>query len=236
MCSTTVLYITDEMHSYCALQDHFLKDDIKVNLLQQQSQLLPELEEKQPSLILLDCPEQGIRDLTLCQEIRKLYAGPLALLVNQSNVQFSILALDLGADVSLSLPDGIPLLAANIKALLRRFSHFTSSLFLTFGNLLIDARKRDAFLSGRQVNLSTIEFQLLWFLTQKSGTVVSRKEIHHELYDSNYNGYDRNIDLYISRIRQKIGDDSATPQYVKTVRGIGYQLVSTKDPVSIVTS
>lgn len=236
MCNTTVLYITDEVVSYCVLKDLFLKDDIELNLLQRQSELLLGLEKQPPSFILLDCPEQGIRELTLCQEIRTLYAGPLALLVHQSNVQFSILALDLGADVALLLPDGIPLLAANIKALLRRFTHFSSAPHLTFGNLLIDAGKRDAFLSGIPVNLSTIEFQLLWFMAQNLGVAVSREEIHHELYDANYNGYDRNIDLYISRIRQKIGDDPATPKYVKTVRGIGYQFVSTDGYVSTMTS
>lgn len=235
MCNPTVLYITDEMSSFCTLQDHFLKDAIKVSWLEHHSELQLELEKQPPSLILIDCPAQGLSELTLCQKIRTLYVGPLALLVHQSNVQFNILALDLGADVSLSLPDGLPLLAANIKAMLRRFAHCSPPPFLTFGNLFIDARKRDAFLSGKQVNLSSIEFQLLWFMAQNSGSAVSRDEIHNELYDANYNGYDRNIDLYVSRIRQKIGDHAAKSQYVKTVRGIGYQFISIDDSLSTMT-
>ncbi|MCF6180322.1 MAG: helix-turn-helix domain-containing protein, partial [Geopsychrobacter sp.] len=70
-----------------------------------------------------------------------------------------------------------------------------------------------------------IEFQLFWSLAQKAGCVVSRDDIHLDLYNAAYNGYDRNIDLYISRIRQKIGDDPSLPRYLKTVRGVGYMFV-----------
>jgi hypothetical protein len=132
-------------------------------------------------------------------------------------------------DSSLSLHSeasaGAPLVAANIKALLRRFAPAGPSSVLTFGELIVNANRRDVFVAGRAVRLSTIEFQLFWCLCRKPGLVVTRDEISLEIYHAAYNGYDRNIDLYVSRIRQKIGDDPTLPRYLKTVRGVGYQFV-----------
>ena len=114
---------------------------------------------------------------------------------------------------------------ANVKALLRRFAPAKPPSAVTFGKLIVDANRRDVFVAGRAVQLSTIEFQLVWYLAQSPGCVVTRDEISLELYHTAYNGYDRNIDLYVSRIRQKIGDDPTAPRYLKTVRGVGYQFV-----------
>jgi DNA-binding response OmpR family regulator len=77
-------------------------------------------------------------------------------------------------------------------------------LQLTFGRLTVNANRRDAFIAGRAAQLSTIEFQLIWSLAQKPGCVVTRDEIYRELYNADYKGYGRKIDLYISRIRQTI--------------------------------
>ena len=89
----------------------------------------------------------------------------------------------------------------------------------------VDANQREVFVAGQAAQLSTFEFQLIWYLAQHSGCVVARDEIYRELRNSTYNGYDRSIDVYVSRIRQKIGDDSTSPKFLKTVRGVGYQFV-----------
>ncbi len=120
---------------------------------------------------------------------------------------------------------GAPLLAAKAGRLLRRFGPPSPEAVLTFGNLTVDANRRDAFVASQAAQLSTIEFQLIWYLAQKPGCVVTRDEIYQELHSAAYNGYDRRIDVYMSRIRQKIGDDPASPSYLKTVRGVGYQLM-----------
>ena len=141
------------------------------------------------------------------------------------NERFHLLALDLGADASLPVSAGVPLVAANAKALLRRFAPARTPSVMTFGRLSIDANRRDVFVEGQAVEMSTIEFQLFWYLAQKPGCVVTRDEIYRELHSSVYNGYDRGIDVYVSRIRQKIGDTPSSPRYLKTVRGKGYQFV-----------
>jgi DNA-binding response OmpR family regulator len=150
----------------------------------------------------------------------------------QNDAEYHTLALGLGADASLSAEHGTSLIAANVQAMLRRCEALHPAKKLTFGQLTIDSSKREAFIAGEAVSLSTIEFQLIWLLARRQGSVVSREEIHLELYKKAYNGYDRSIDLYISRIRQKIGDDPNSSRYVKTVRGVGYQFIPTQTPVS----
>jgi DNA-binding response OmpR family regulator len=108
--------------------------------------------------------------------------------------------------------------------LLRRFASTTPRI-LTFGRLTIDSNQRDAYVAGQAANLSSQEFQVIWYLASNPGGVVSRDEIYRDLRNSAYNGYDRSIDVYVSRIRQKIGDLPSSSSYLKTVRGVGYQFV-----------
>jgi DNA-binding response OmpR family regulator len=178
-----------------------------------------------PHLIILACAGTGVDGLRTCQEIRNHFEGLLVLVSEKGEERFHLLALELGADASLPVSAGAPLLAANVKALLRRFGPPSPEAVLTFGNLTVDANRRDAFVASQAAQLSTIEFQLIWYLAQKPGCVVTRDEIYQELHSAAYNGYDRRIDVYMSRIRQKIGDDPASPSYLKTVRGVGYQLM-----------
>lgn len=225
MSITTVLYITIQEGSHSELQEQLAKDDILVRHVTKSAELAPSLEANLPTLIVINCMEQSTHELALCQKARDLYAGPLVILSKQDNEQFSLLALSLGADIALPASNSIALTAANIRSLLRRFKTERVQRVLQFGDLTVDAQMRDVFVTDQQAHLSTIEFEVIWYLARKSGCVVTRDEIHQELYNVAYNGYDRNIDLYVSRIRQKIGDDPVVPRYLKTVRGAGYQFV-----------
>lgn len=229
MCRATVLYVSSSTSLYSGLKECLQEDNIEAKHCYTVPELIHEHIESSPDLVLIECADQGINELALCGDICEMYTGPLVLIADQDNVKFKIMALKLGVDISLSKSDGAQLVAANIQALLRRLRLSFHQSLLDFGNLIIDARRRDAFLAGERINLSTIEFEVLWVVARKSGFVVSRDEIHHELYGATYNGYDRNIDLYISRIRKKIGDDPCSPVFLKTVRGIGYQFILSRD-------
>ena len=220
----TVLFISKNEKIYTDLKQLLTGNDIDIDYFDPSEQTCIEQIKVQPDLILLDCREEGFQELTMCQKIRNLYGGLLVLLSRQEKEQFILMALKLGADITLSAQNNALVLAATIRSLLHRFGSF-SSFSLQFGALTIDAKQRDAFLCGEHVNLSTIEFELLWLLSLKAGQVISREIIHRDLYDTSYNGYDRSIDLYVSRVRQKIGDDPVSPKYLKTVRGTGYQFI-----------
>jgi DNA-binding response OmpR family regulator len=136
-----------------------------------------------------------------------------------------LLAFETGADDYIARPFHPPILAARINALLGRAkSHPKRPLMDTvaIGDLVVDSFKREAYLNGGPLRLTTIQFDLLWHLVTHMGTVVSRDELSQVLYHSEYNGIDRSIDIYISKIRQKLGDDASEPVYLKTVRGVGY--------------
>ena len=224
----TIHFIADKTSFYDQLQDIFTKKDIQVTRATRSEQMANTSKGKQPHLFILDCPHQDIEDLTLCQEIRNCYSGLLVVISKTVNEQFQTLTLNIGADASINSQDGLSLITANIQALLRRFIVIKNSPQLLFEGLTIDKNKRDAFINEKAAKLSSIEFQLIWSLAQKPGCVISRDEIHQNIYNASYNGYDRSIDLYVSRIRQKLGDDPICPHYLKTVRGIGYQFVGTE--------
>lgn len=225
MANATILYLGQRNNYFEEVQKILSAQEIDIKQIESLQSATGYLTKSPPHLLLALTPDKGVTGLTLCQEIRQIYTGLLILVSNHKEVDFHSLALGLGADASIRYDHGAQLLAANVQAMLRRCETLHPVQKLRFGNLIIDSNKRDVFVSGESVALSTIEFQLIWALAQHQGSVVTREEIHQELYQSTYNGYDRSIDLYISRIRQKIGDLPGAPKYLKTVRGIGYQFI-----------
>ena len=219
---------TDRIELFQELQDYLQGKGIGVSQINKKDQQLQQALPTEPDLVVLDCSDQDVGGLALCRTIRNSYRVPLVLICRPEQEQFTILALELGADFSLSATGSTPIIAENIRAMLSRLNSSPISA-LQYGELKIDANKREAFIAGCSVHLSTIEFQLLWLLCTKAGQVVSRETIHRKLYRSPYNGYDRSIDLYISRIRQKIGETKTSQVYLKTVRGLGYQFVGSED-------
>ena len=213
---------------YSGLRSLLANDGIQVRQSEHWQDALSPFDTEEPGLphlIILNCPGSGVDALVMCQEIRSRYSGLLVLVSENEDKRFHVLALDLGADACLPITTGAPLVAANLKAMLRRFASTTPPSVLNFGKLTVDANQREVFVAGQAAQLSTFEFQLIWYLAQHSGCVVARDEIYRELRHSTYNGYDRSIDVYVSRIRQKIGDDSTSPKFLKTVRGVGYQFI-----------
>lgn len=208
-------------------------EGVGVSNCERWQQAQPIIGEQCPQLVLLDSPGAGINGLSLCREIRSRYQGLLMLLA-EDDEQLHTLALGMGVDASFAETTGPALVAAQVKALLRRFVPHAPPTIQIFDNLTIDSNKRDVFVGERAAQLSTIEFNLLWTLVRHAGSVVSRDEIHRELYNSPYNGYDRGIDIYVSRIRSKIGDDPIVPTYLKTVRGAGYQFMGVCEAASVV--
>ena len=101
----------------------------------------------------------------------------------------------------------------------------SSSSRLTFGNLVVDSSMREAWLEGESIDLTSAEFDLLWLLSSNAGRVLTREEIFNQLRGIEYDGQDRSIDVRVSRIRPKVGDDPMNPKRIKTVRSKGYLFV-----------
>ena len=179
-----------------------------------------------PDLVLIDLIAPSMESVGVCRHIRQSYSGPVLVFAEETGEMLQVLGLEMGADDFLVKPLSPPLLLAKIRALLRRNrANPTDEKTIQLGELKIDATRREVHCCGKDVLLTAREFDLLWCLAEKARTIISRDEIHKALYRSEYNGFDRSIDMYISRIRQKIGDDPQNPRYLKTVRGSGYLLV-----------
>ncbi|MCZ6633028.1 MAG: response regulator transcription factor [bacterium] len=182
-----------------------------------------------PDLVVLDIMLPGLNGYTVCQEVRPTYAGPILFLTARDEELDEILGLEMGGDDYMTKPVQPQLLLARIRALLRRASvghQQTDANRVVLGDLTVDARRREVHLADQQIELTTFEFDLLWYLCGRVGEVVSRQDIYQALFHYDYDGLDRSVDVYISRIRQKLGGDDASFS-IKTVRGVGYLLAAT---------
>ncbi|KZZ09643.1 DNA-binding response regulator, partial [Oleiphilus sp. HI0078] len=150
-----------------------------------------------------------------------------------------VLGLEMGADDYMSKPVRPRVLLARIRALLRRINEHVDqssdagaesgqaadATRLVFNNLVVDSSMREAWLDDESIDLTSAEFDLLWLLSSNAGNVLSREEIFTNLRGIEYDGQDRSIDVRVSRIRPKIGDDPVHPRRIKTVRSKGYLFV-----------
>lgn len=181
--------------------------------------------DSQPDLVILDLMLPGEDGLSICRRVRGQYAGPILMLTARSDELDQVQGLDQGADDYVCKPVRPRLLLARINALLRRSEAPERQQALAFGPLHIDQRLREARLGGQLVELTGAEFDLLWLLASNAGRVLSREEIFTSLRGVGYDGQDRSIDVRISKIRPKIGDDPINPRLIKTLRSKGYLFV-----------
>jgi two-component system response regulator RstA len=185
------------------------------------------IQQQQPDLVILDIMLPGMDGFQICRQVRPAYHGPILILTARDDDLDQILGLELGADDYVTKPVKPRVLLARIRALLRRsqaVAPAAPSQRITLGRLVVDASRREVTQDHHPVPLSTVEFDVLWYLVGHVGQVVSRQDLYHAIYNYDYDGLDRTIDVYISRLRQKLGDDPAAPHYIKTVRGVGYLL------------
>lgn len=185
--------------------------------------------EENPDLVILDLMLPGQDGLSVCREIRREYQGPVLILTAREEDMDEVAGLELGADDYVKKPVVPRVLLARIRALLRRTGPSPTPAkelsCLTFGSLRIDPAARSVVLKNTPIELSTLEFSLLSILAGQAGEVLSRETLLAELRGVAYDGMDRSVDMYISRLRKKLGDDGAKPCRIKTVWGEGYLFV-----------
>ena len=163
----------------------------------------------------------------MCRRVRPDYAGPILMLTARTDDMDQVLGLEMGADDYVPKPVQPRVLLARMRALLRRaeVADQSGDSRLSFGNLEVDSATREAWLEGERIDLTSAEFDLLWLLASNAGRVLTREEIFNNLRGIKYDGQDRSIDVRVSRIRPKIGDDPNHPHRIKTVRSKGYLFV-----------
>ncbi|WP_444676738.1 winged helix-turn-helix domain-containing protein [Halomonas sp. E19] len=222
-----VLIIEDDVRLAELTRDYLEGNGFKVTVESEGSRGVEKILALQPDLVILDLMLPGEDGLSICRRARPEYAGPILMLTARTDDMDQVLGLEMGADDYVPKPVQPRVLLARMRALLRRADNTeqTGDARLSFGNLEVDSATREAWLEGERIDLTSAEFDLLWLLASNAGRVLTREEIFSDLRGIKYDGQDRSIDVRVSRIRPKIGDDPNHPHRIKTVRSKGYLFV-----------
>lgn len=187
------------------------------------------LRRHQPEIVVLDIMLPEMNGLEVCKRIRQDSLVPIIMLTARGEPMDRILGLELGADDYLAKPFEPRELVARIQAVLRRFNAPITIDKRTFGRLTIDPKKRIAAIDHASIGLTTNEFTALWLLARHPGRVMDRDRILQELRGIDSDAFNRSVDITMSRLRQKLGDDPKAPTYIKTVWGAGYVFIGGDD-------
>lgn len=179
--------------------------------------------------VLLDVMMPGIDGLEVCKRIRARHNVPIVMLTAKGDETDRVVGLELGADDYLPKPFNPRELLARLRAVLRRASPQAVAERVRVGNITIDVPAREVRVDERRVELTGVEFDILVALVRRSGRVVARDALLSEAGRGDVVVSDRTVDVHISHLRQKLGDDSKDPHLIKTVRGVGYVLAKDAD-------
>ena len=178
-----------------------------------------------PDLVVLDVMLPEMNGFEVCREIRSFSQVPVVMLTARGDLMDKVAGLELGADDYLPKPFEPRELVARIQSVLRRTANRETSGKRIFGRLAVDPEKRKALVDGRDAELSTNEFKALWLLVENAGTVMDRDAILQSLRGMDADAFNRSVDITMSRLRQKLGDDPKSPRRIKTIWGKGYLFV-----------
>lgn len=219
-----IMVVEDDASLSAWIADYLTTHDYMVTVASRGDEALELIKADDPDLVLLDVMLPGLDGLNVCRMAREFYKKPILMLTALGSESDEVLGLDTGADDYLSKPVRPKVLLARINALLRRDAPDSEQSSIGIGGLFIDPVSRTLTLNEEPVAVSSHEFDLLTLLARSAGTPVSRDTLVTEMRGIEYNGLDRSIDISISRLRKKLGDDASAPARIKTVRGKGYLL------------
>ncbi|QJD57866.1 response regulator [Pseudomonas sp. gcc21] len=227
-----ILIVEDDLKLASLIADFLSAQGLQAAIESDGGKAVERVLKQTPDLVVLDLMLPGEDGLSICRRLREAgYARPILMLTARSDDKDHIQGLELGADDYVNKPVRPQVLLARIRALLRRRGEVEQQpeqppSRLQFDSLIIDSTRREAWLNSELIDLTGAEFDLLWLLASNAGRVLSREETFVALRGIGYDGQDRSIDVRISKIRPKIGDDPEQPRIIKTVRSKGYLFVA----------
>lgn len=188
------------------------------------------IKEDEPDLVLLDINLPGKDGFDVCREVRAFYQHPILMMTARLEETDEVLGLELGANDYVTKPVRPRALLARIKGLLKRDVSESETLEpsaqkISYGQFTIDAASRTTWLNNEVINISSNEFDVLWYLVTHAGEIVSREQLLQDIRGIEYDGFDRSMDVLVSRVRRKLGS-AKYPDRIKTVWGKGYLFVT----------
>jgi two-component system, OmpR family, response regulator RegX3 len=221
----TILLIEDEAAISEPLAAALRREGFEALVAETAAAGLEFFEGRSPDLVLLDVmlPDGDGRDLL--RRIRETSRTPVVMLTARGEEMDRVLGLELGADDYVTKPFSAAELAARIRAVLRRAGDSAGPevTMLEAGDVRMNLDTHEVTQAGEALDLTVKEFELLRVLLERAGKLVKREELVHEVWDPAWFGSTKTLDVHVSTLRKKLGDDPAAPRYIHTVRGVGFR-------------
>lgn len=223
-----ILVVEDDRNLLETIKYNVLKEGYEALVAVDGAEALDIARQQKPDLIILDIMLPKIDGFEVCRILRKEMTVPIIMLTARADETNKITGLDIGADDYMTKPFSIRELLARIRALLRRAKMSEIKVpekqaILSLGDITIDPNRHLVTVKDRSQELTAKEYDLLVFLAQNSSYVFSREQLLEKVWDYDFAGDTRTVDVHIRWLRQKIETDPANPKHLLTVRGTGYK-------------
>ena len=231
--SEIVMVVDDEKEIADLLEVYLLNDGYEVYKFHNGRDFLNKLTEVQPDLLLLDIMLPDINGFDICKKVREKYVFPVIMLTAKVEDASMIRGLTLGADDYITKPFKPIEVLARVKTQLRRYTCYNQGEVgprdeavceYNIKGLIINNKKHKCTLFGETVNLTPIEFNILWYLCEHRGNVVSSEELFESVWGEKYLDNNNTVMTHIGRLREKLKEPARKPRFIKTVWGVGYQV------------
>ncbi len=220
------ILICDDEKEIADLMEIYLKSEgYQVFKFYESKNILEFLQTEKIDLAILDIMMSDLDGFQLCQKIRKYYNFPIIFVTAKINSLDKIKGLSLGADDYLTKPFEPLELVARVKANIRRYKEYQmdNDDEIYFQGLVINAKTHKCFLNNKELDLTPIEFKILWYLCQNRGEVVTCEDLFFNVWQEKYYENENNtIMVHIRHLREKMHDTGKNPKYIKTIWGVGY--------------
>lgn len=229
MTNKKVLIVDDEEHIRELIKFNLKKEGYDIEVAINGVEALNIIREIKFDLILLDLMLPEIDGLEVCKEIRRNEETsdiPVMMITAKGEEFDKVLGLELGADDYITKPFSIRELMARVKALLRRSNVKKEENIIKFGDVVVNFKTREVTKGTQNVELTLKEFELLKLLIKNKGNILTRELLLDKIWGYEYIGETRTVDVHIRHLRKKVESDDKNPQYIQTIRGVGYKFTS----------
>ena len=219
-----ILVVDDEPKIVQLVRDYLERAGFAVSTARDGNEALMRAHQERPDLIVLDLGLPQLDGLEVTRRLRRDSGVPIIMLTARDDETDKVVGLELGADDYVTKPFSPRELAARVRAVLRRHAGDADAEVLRIADLTVDIPRLRAEVSGRPVDLTATEFQLLTALARQPGRVFTRSQLLDAIHGVAFESYERAIDAHVKNIRRKLEPDPRTPRYLLTVYGVGYRL------------
>jgi DNA-binding response OmpR family regulator len=228
----TVLLVEDEESITVPLSEALAREGFDTSVASTAAEALALARRTEPDLVLLDVGLPDGSGLDVCRELRRESEVPIIMVTARGEEADRIVGLELGADDYVTKPFSAREVVARMRAVLRRTDARAAApagAALKVGELALDTGARTATMAGSPLELSRKEFDVLALLAGEAGRVVTRERLLEDVWETTWFGSTKTLDVHVSALRRKLGDDPAAPRYLHTVRGVGFRLAAPED-------